>query len=161
MTFPNNPVRRTMLKVKNKTTAVLVALVIVLALIGGFFSYKYWQTTQNDPERQAKELLDYVSTIADVPSSETPTVATVTDTSKLSNQTLQMRSQNGDKLLIYSKAKRLILYRPSSKKIIETLTIEDQRRADVEADKTPSAATTLSPTTWHYTTLGSVNDHYI
>lgn len=113
-----------MIRVRNKTTVLLIVLVVILAIVGGFFSYKYWLTMQNDPQRQAKELLNYVGSIADTPPSETPTVATVTDTSKLSNQTLQIRSQNGDKLLIYTKAKRLILYRPSTKKIVETLTIQ-------------------------------------
>ena len=116
-----------MIKIKHKATTILIILVAVLTLAGGFFGYKYWQALQNDPQRQAKELLDYVSSISDTPP-ETPTIATVTDTSKLSNETLRARSQNGDKLLIYTRAKRLILYRPSTKKVIETLTIQEQAK---------------------------------
>ena len=125
-----------MIRIKNKTTAILIILIVALVLVGGFFAHKYWQATHNDPQRQTKALLDHVHTIADVPASETPTVATITDTSKLSNETLRSRSQNGDKLLIYTQAKRLILYRPSSKKIIETLTIEDQSKPGAGNDTT-------------------------
>jgi predicted membrane metal-binding protein len=126
-----------MVKIKNKTIVLLIFLAVLLALAGGFFFYKYWQARQSDSQRQAKALLKYVGTIADVPAPETATIATVTDTSKLSNETLRARSQNGDKLLIYARAKRLILYRPSTKKIVETLAIETGAKADGTTEKIP------------------------
>ncbi len=56
-----------------------------------------------------------------------------------------MRSQNGDKLLIYTQAKRLILYRPSSKKIIETLTIENQTQASTSSAGTEKTLPQAKP----------------
>jgi len=50
---------------------------------------------------------------------ETPTVATVSDTSTLAGQDFFKNAKNGDKLLIYTNAKRAVLYRPSIGKIIE------------------------------------------
>lgn len=55
----------------------------------------------------------------ELPAGEQPTLATVADQEKLKGQDFFSHAQNGDKLLIYPKAKKAILYRPSTGKIIE------------------------------------------
>ncbi len=55
----------------------------------------------------------------ELPSGETPTVAAVSDVSKLQGQQFFVNAKNGDQVLIYSNAKKAILYRPSTNKIIE------------------------------------------
>lgn len=50
--------------------------------------------------------------------SEEPTVATVEDKTKLSSEFLRA-AENGDKLLLFKDAKKVILYRPSIDRIIE------------------------------------------
>ncbi len=102
--------------------AIIIAVIAVL--VAGFFFYKY-QDSQNKlkhPDQVAKEqtaaLVDQVGKHTELPKDEQPTVATVSDVSKLSNQTFFANAQNGDRVLIYSKAKKAILYRPSEDKII-------------------------------------------
>lgn len=49
---------------------------------------------------------------------EDPAIATVEDKTKLNSEFLK-NAENGDKLLIYKDAKKVILYRPSVDRIIE------------------------------------------
>ena len=53
-----------------------------------------------------------------LPNDETPALATVTDKAKLTTKFLQ-KAENGDKILIYQKASRVIIYRPSIDRIID------------------------------------------
>lgn len=112
------------------TRKQLLALVVILALVGlgGFYAYKYNQAQNevkrlSNPQESAREetrqLIAKVGVLVEVPTDEPPTVATVTDASKLKDQAFFAKTQNGDKVLIYTQSKRAILYRPSTNKIIE------------------------------------------
>jgi len=50
---------------------------------------------------------------------ETPVVTTIQDVTKFNNQAFFKNAQNGDKLLLFAKAGRVVLYRPSTQKVIE------------------------------------------
>ena len=50
---------------------------------------------------------------------EDPTVATVVDPERLRDQPFFANAKQGDKVLIYTNAKKAILYSPESNKIIE------------------------------------------
>ena len=67
-----------------------------------------------------------------LPSDEKPTVATITDVEKLKEQVFFKNAMNNDKVLIYTKAKKAILYRPSENKIVEVgaVNINQQPRLD-------------------------------
>ena len=67
---------------------------------------------------EVNKLTREISIVFQLPSGETPTLATVSDVSKVRNQAFFKDAQNGDKVLLYSKAGEAILYRPSTKKII-------------------------------------------
>lgn len=74
------------------------------------------------PDQAAKEvtaLIAEVQTLIDLPSDETPTIATVTDREKLQQESFFRNAQNGDKVLMYTRAQKVILYRPAEKRIIE------------------------------------------
>lgn len=118
------------MKLRRLSGKWLLALLVVLALVagGGYFAYKYNEAQKDvdrlsNPQESAKEqtrlLLEKVRTHTQVPAGETPTVATVSDASKLKNQAFFAKAENGDKVLIFTQARRAILYRPSTDKIIE------------------------------------------
>ncbi len=103
-----------------KLTFILpvVVLFIVVLAGGGYYLYTVKQKTTT-PANEAQTLVEQIGKLLELPKGESPTVATVTDVNKLQNQQFFTRAQNGDKVLIYQQAKRAILYRPTSGKIIE------------------------------------------
>ena len=107
-------------------TFLLIALAAVVA--SGYFYTQYQDArreadlAKNIPTAGDKELesiVEKVGKLVILPDGETPTLATVTDKERLSNQPFYKNAQNGDKVLIYTKAKKAFLYRPSINKIIE------------------------------------------
>jgi hypothetical protein len=70
-------------------------------------------------EKETKALTETIGKFMELPAGEQPTLATVTDRAKLKGQEFFTDAQNGDKLLVYPKAGKAILYRPSIGKIIE------------------------------------------
>lgn len=106
------------------TLALLV--IVVAAVASAFYFYSKYQDSQEklkNPDILAKAerqvLLEKVSKHVLLPEGEDPTIATVSDVSKLSNQAFFAKAANGDKVLIYSKARKAILYRPITDKVIE------------------------------------------
>src|SRR3989338_1207282 len=69
-------------------------------------------------QAEVESLVSEVGKLMELPGDQ-PTVATVTDVEKLKSQPFFAKSQNGDKVLIFTEAKRAILYRPSSRLIID------------------------------------------
>lgn len=106
-----------------------IALVVVVALaLAIFFGVQYHQTQNrnkllSDPQTSAKlqvaDTVTAVGKLVDLPTGETPTLATVTDAPKLKTQAFFAKAENGDKVLIYTQAKEAILYRPSTNKIMQ------------------------------------------
>jgi hypothetical protein len=105
-----------------KNILILSAVLILLLLIPLFFLAKS-KNSQVDPnvaiERETADLTQKIGKFMELPAGEQPTLATVTDRAKLKGQNFFESAQNGDKLLVYPKAKKAILFRPSTGKIIE------------------------------------------
>ncbi len=78
-------------------------------------------TQQSDAELNA--LITEVGKLMELPQSERPIVATVDDANKVQSQQFFKNAQNGDRVLIYSNARKAILYRPADKRIIEVGTV--------------------------------------
>ena len=74
-------------------------------------------------EVELNALLTEVEKLMELPKSEKPIVATVDDANKVQSQQFFKNAQNGDRVLIYSNARKAILYRPSDKRIIEVGTV--------------------------------------
>ena len=70
-------------------------------------------------EEEVKSLVVNVSKLIVLPTDELPTVATVTDPEKLVGQPFFVNAKIGDKLLIYTGARKAVLYRPDANLIIE------------------------------------------
>lgn len=69
-------------------------------------------------DAQTAQLLSEVGQLIVLPTDEQPTVATVEDLTQLAGQPFFAQAVIGDKVIIYSKAAKAILYRPSEKKVI-------------------------------------------
>lgn len=106
-----------------KYTLRFLVFLIILGLAGATaYYYKQYEKIRNNPETISQEetqrVISDVSRLIELPD-ETPSLATVQDKDKLKDQSFFKKAENGDKILIYANAKQAILYRPSSKKIIE------------------------------------------
>lgn len=105
---------------------IAVALIIAVASIPSYYFYNQYQKSQQllkNPTEAAKEevnaLVAKVGQLLELPQGEKPTVATVSDKDKLKDQAFFAKAENGDKVLIYTNAKKAILYRPSTNKVID------------------------------------------
>lgn len=70
-------------------------------------------------QEETQKVIDNVGKLMILPSGETPTVATISDKDKLKNQPFFANAKNGDQILIFTEAKKAILYDPISNKIID------------------------------------------
>jgi len=130
---------------------IAVLVVLIIALAASFYFYVQYQNArkllQNPTlvaSEETKVLIAKVYTLIELPSGESPTIATVTDKSKLTDQPFFAKAQNGDKLLVYEKAGELILYRPSINKIIQVVPVNSNAVSSAPAQM--KISTTPAPT---------------
>ena len=99
----------------------ILTLVFVVILGGGFgaWSVVHHKTASSDPQQELSSILTKVGRLMFLPIGERPTLATVDDASKLKNRAIFAKAQNGDKVLIYTKAQKIIIYRPNAGKIVD------------------------------------------
>jgi len=128
-------------KIKKISSVYLAVVMVVVLLLGGAaIAYKVIDDSNKEnaklkeenarlanPQESAKleteRVKASVAQLIDVPEGEDPTIASVVDASKLSSQAFFKNAQNGDKVLMYAQAKKAILYRPGTNKIIEVAPI--------------------------------------
>src|SRR4051812_14629670 len=89
-------------------------IILILLVVGGAFGYTKFKSSKNSANDVAV-LVTEVGKLIELPSSETPTVATVSDINKLKGQPFFAHAKNGDKVIIFADAKKAILYRPCEK----------------------------------------------
>lgn len=126
---------------------ILIGLgILVAGAIGGtgfyyFRQYQHAQVLLHNPTAAAQEeiraLTEKVGRHIQLPGNETPTVATVSDTSKLAGQPFFAKAETGDRVLIFTQTGKAILYRPEIDKIIEVAPVNLQ--PDVAGTSTASA----------------------
>lgn len=138
---------------KKKYFSTILVAVLLLSFSLTFYFYKKYQTVQKTLQKQLspddrEKLIAQVGKLIELPKEE-PTVASISDKEKLKNQPFFQNASNGDKVLIFTKAKKAILYRPSINKIIEVsqINLEATSSASV-VTPTPivSATTSVTPT---------------
>jgi hypothetical protein len=97
----------------------LLTIVIMLGVVVAISIYQK-QVVGKKPiaDTKAVEAVKTVSKYMELPN-EAPTVATVTDKSKLAPEAFFEKAENDDMVLIFSQASKAILYRPATKKIID------------------------------------------
>jgi len=109
----------------------LIIPILVVLLLGSVAAsvYLYRQTMllKEDPEALAEEevaqLVAKVGELIVLPSDELPTIATVAEPEKLKDQAFFANAKTGDRVLLYTNAKKAILYDPVAHKIVEVAPI--------------------------------------
>jgi hypothetical protein len=133
-----------------KSVQIIIGVLIFLLIIGGGL-YQYHKnnigalgSAQGTDASDVGDLIAQVGEKMVLPTGETPTLATVSDVTKLQDQPFFKNAQNGDKVLIYGNAKLAIMYRPSIHKIVAVAPVNTPV-TDVSTPATQSG--NLSPIT--------------
>lgn len=118
------------MNIKQNILGLIFLGILIVVSINALYFFNQYQKTQKDVEKikknpqavlaeQSNMLIEEVGKLVDLPKGETSTVATVTDISKLKEQPFFTKAKNGDKVLIYTQARKAYLYRPSTNKVID------------------------------------------
>lgn len=139
-----------------KMVLIVVSLLFVAASGVAVYSYNLYQQSQKQiaslknststSNGDAKKVVAAVSKLMVLPKDETPTIATVTDSKKLKNQAFFSSASNGDKVLIYTKAKKAILFNPTQNKVIEVAPVNIGKNSKAEVAGAAVKAPTVVPT---------------
>ena len=132
-----------------------VISVVVLLLLGAsgaaYYFYNQWNVLKNNPNKVAadetKAVVAEVGKLILLPTGEDPTVATVTDPSKLKDQPFFVNAKVGDKVLVYAKAKQAYLYDPTQDKIINVAPINTDAQSSANQTSGATAQTSGTSTT--------------
>jgi hypothetical protein len=144
-------------KMVKRPKKLVLWLTIAILFIAALGTAAYYVKRYHDSQQQVKklssnpaitaqqeqaQLIQRVGKLTVLPTGETPTLATVTDITKLKDQAFFVNAQNGDKVLIYTQAKKAYLYRPSTNKLVNIapVNIGDQT-------STTGSTSTVTPTT--------------
>jgi len=109
----------------------IIRLGLILFIFASLGALVYWYYSQStvyySSTAPAGDVVNEVDLVvkAPLPTNETPTIVTVSKLEPLQNQPLFKNARVGDTLLIYTKAKRAILYRPSDKSIVADAILTD------------------------------------
>lgn len=138
-----------------KSPLAIIALIVLVLLVGGGLGYQKYASLKQEnqrlsnPEATAEEeanlIKGEVAQLIELPN-ETPTIATVIDVEKLRSQPFFASAQNGDRVLLFSQAKKAILYRPSTKKLVEVAPINLGDTGVAGTSTTQPSRTTTTPT---------------
>ncbi|MCI0542614.1 hypothetical protein L0Y69_02600 [bacterium] len=123
----------------------LTTLLAVLALIlagSTYYFYDKLSVVKKNPQvvaqEEAAQLTAVVGRLMVLPEGEIPTIATVTDPELLKSQEFFVNAKKGDKVLIYTNAKKAILYSTATNKIVNVAPVVI---GPSEQPGTPPAAT--------------------
>lgn len=106
--------------------SILVALVFILVIgIGAVWQdsllYRDIENKLTYPAAAAKlqkqQVLEAVRAVIELPQEE-PTILTISDKDKLADQRFFSQSQNGDIVLVFPQAQKAVLWRPSTRRVI-------------------------------------------
>ena len=109
---------------------LFVALTLIAASAPSIYFYNELKSARellNNPSNarkvESEKLLKEIGNLLVLPEDEEPTIATVNNKDQLTSVPFFAAAQNGDKILIYQKAKKAIIFRPETGKIIEVAPI--------------------------------------
>lgn len=119
-----------MITFMRKVLRVIGAVAAIAALVFG--AWRYWVLSREltaiktDPAKLQeltlagdKQIIGYLKEFMLLPGDEEPTIGLVSNVDELRGQPFFAAAKAGDRLIVYAKAKKAILYRPSIRKVIE------------------------------------------
>ncbi|MDQ5889916.1 MAG: hypothetical protein QG609_409 [Patescibacteria group bacterium] len=112
----------------NKYKKSILGFVVLCALLGGAYYFGSVQQVPDEKEaealiaKEASDLVTQVGAIMEIPA-ELPAVATIIDETKVSNEPFFSGAKNGDKILVFVQSQKLVIYRPSTNKIINSIVL--------------------------------------
>jgi hypothetical protein len=104
----------------------LLILLFVLLLCCGYLLWRYHKNSSNTAESKQRHLTAQLDKVAVRPDEE-PVITSVAKASKLTNKVLSKEAHNGDILFIFTKAHRIILYRPLDHKVVDMLNLQPSK----------------------------------
>lgn len=124
-----------MIRTNKQEIFILVVAILVVAVISNTRRLSnennilraQFEALKQDPQmfakEEIKELTGKLAKLVVLPEGEEPVVATVTDKEKLKDQSVFAKAENGDKIVIYAKAQKAYIYRPSSNLLIDVVPV--------------------------------------
>ncbi len=110
-----------------KYARIIFTVVFVASVVGNIYLINKVRVITSDPaevnQKEITYIVSRVSKLMVLPSDEIPTLATVSDPEKLKDQPFFARAKIGDKVLVYIKSQKAILYNPEDNKIVEVAPI--------------------------------------
>ena len=111
----------------SKKIIFIVGVILLLVVLApSYYFYKKYQQLKrsvvnpNLPSKtEIQKLLEKVDKLIVLPKDEEPTIYTEIDVDKIKKQPFFTLAKNGDRVLIYSKARKAILYDPKANKVVE------------------------------------------
>lgn len=114
---------KTIMKRRSLLPSIIVMTLLLFTIgVSVYFYYQYEETQKqlakisSDNSQLITEMLGKLVLL---PKDETPTIGTVTDKSQLPAKPFFKNAENGDKIVLFTLAKKVYLYRPSLNKIID------------------------------------------
>jgi hypothetical protein len=126
-------------KIDKLNTLSILGLFVAAILIGSAANfYLKFRSSVIDTQSQTAALTESQTIIRDVskliilPKYEEPTIITISEVEKLSSRPFFADAKNGDKVLIYTKAHKAILYDPANKIIVNVALLDNGTSANVK-----------------------------
>lgn len=108
---------------KENRVALILGVLLVVTLVVVVVLMLKMKAPVDDQVKDLQKTIAKVSRLIVLPADEQPTLATVSDIEKLKDQPFFTNAKNGDKVLIYPRSLKAILYSPSQDKIIEVSSV--------------------------------------
>lgn len=126
-----------------------IAVVAVLVLLVGGYEFGRSSVYREYPQlvgiEQANAIIAKVGELIQLPTGETPTMATITDAASVKKtQPFLASAENGDVLIVYANAGEAILYRSSTNKLISVGPVNS---AAAQSASSPSLGSAAAPIT--------------
>ncbi len=119
-----------------KVFIISLIIIIIGLIVSNIIFINKIRNLENPGEaisRETNQIVKDIGVFIVLPKDETPTLATVSDPSKLKDQKFFANAQVGDKVLIYQTSQKAILWRPSIKKIIEISSVSANKTTDINS----------------------------